>query len=108
VCRRIGIVGHSKLTTAPVMSSTDAYVVMQLSDSIVAVYHRPAPADRNMMSIDWFKWSRPVMILGALVFGAYQFSQKRTSRYHSSINHAAEIRMRNKMIEKARMASYSR
>lgn len=88
------------------MSSTDGYVVLQLTDSIMAVYHRPSPAVSNLVSVDWLKWSRPLMILGALVFGAFQFSKKRTSRYSSNADQstAAEMRMRSRMLERARMA----
>ena len=90
--------------TAPVMSSTDGYVVLQLTDSTVAVYHRPSPVVSSLASVDWLKWSRPLVILGALVFGAFQFSRKRASRYSSSTDHAAEMRLRSRMLDRARMA----
>lgn len=95
---------ESKLSTAPVMSSTESYILLQLTDSIVAVYHRPKAADNTLVSVDWLKWSRPLMILGALVFGAFQFSKKRTSSFPSTIDHSAELRMRSRILEKARMA----
>lgn len=94
----------SALSTAPVMCSTDGYVVLQLTDSTVAVYQRPSPAVSSGVSVDWLKWSRPMMILGALVFGAFQFSKKRTSRYSSHVDHSAEMRMRSRMLDRARMA----
>lgn len=98
---------QSELSTAPVMSSTDGYVVLQLTDSIVAVYHRETPDVGSLVSVDWLRWSRPLMLLGTLVFGAYQFSHKRSSKFASQIDQAAEMRMRNRVMDRARMACSS-
>lgn len=105
VRRKIGVPAKEALNSPPVMSSTTNYVVLQLTDSIVAVYHRPTPSTGEGISIDWLKWARPIMLIGALAFGAFQFSRKRSSGYPSSIQSAAELRMRSRMFEKARMAS---
>lgn len=104
--RKFGVVGEHRLTVVPAMSSSaDGYVVLQVADSLVAVYHRAPAAMSSIATTDWIKWTRPLMIFGALAFGAFQFSKGRSGR-RSYFDSSSDDKLRRQLLagHRSRMA----
>ena len=61
-----------------------------VSDNVVALYEHPTPQVHVSNPMDWIKWARPLMLLGMITFGVFQFSRR--GRSYRAEAAAAQIR----------------